>query len=675
MSLEKILVQYGLDLKELRNDFATLKTQLDSNEAAIKKSANEATTAYKGVGSTIRTSLVSEFKNLAATVGVAFAVQKAVSFTSEVLKLANAAKDVRETFEAFGDPTLLTRLRSSVKGTLDDVTLMQKAISARNLQIPIQNLAKLFEFAKLRADQTNGSTQALIDTIINGIGTKSTRALVQVGISQNAFNAEVKKTGDYFSALSTIIDTELSEAGEQVEDTGDKVEQLNASILNLKTSIGNQLLPAQEKLLTGFSLLIEVIKAGPTPMQGLYANIQKDINESFKTGANVVSAFNRFVDENAGKYKTLEEAAAAYNATAIEYIRNVKDAGIESEAAAKILDEQYSSYQRQIAIISKYVISQQAETSATEEGVEATENATQAIDEQKDSLEALSNILKIVGRDIRDNNLVSARTLETVNTEVEKLAQLLLKVDAAQVQLKGQSSNWLEQYQQHLEEANIEIEESNLDTLLNTADILNQLNAAYQASTDFKLQLLQNEYEQGFISADKFDAKKRELLEKEAVRSKAMALFNIGIDTAQNIVKLAANPILQALAILAGFIQAGVVAATPIPKFKKGVVQFNGKGSETSDSNLAYLSKNESVITAAGTRQDVGLFKAANKLELKKYIRDNYVVPELMMMNKQKESMFSDYQIVRAINEGTYYSKINNKKLISAIKKKDLRLV
>ena len=47
---------------------------------------------------------------------------------------------------------------------------------------------------------------------------------------------------------------------------------------------------------------------------------------------------------------------------------------------------------------------------------------------------------------------------------------------------------------------------------------------------------------------------------------------------------------------------AGGLAASLLPAFKDGVVDFRGKGSETSDSNIAMISNHESIITAKGTR-------------------------------------------------------------------------
>ena len=61
---------------------------------------------------------------------------------------------------------------------------------------------------------------------------------------------------------------------------------------------------------------------------------------------------------------------------------------------------------------------------------------------------------------------------------------------------------------------------------------------------------------------------------KQARQDKALALFEIGINTAQGVISALAskppNPILAAFIAAAGLAQAAVVAAKPIPKFEKG---------------------------------------------------------------------------------------------------------
>lgn len=81
-----------------------------------------------------------------------------------------------------------------------------------------------------------------------------------------------------------------------------------------------------------------------------------------------------------------------------------------------------------------------------------------------------------------------------------------------------------------------------------------------------------------------YDRKIAEIKRKQAIADKTAALFNIAINTAQNITK---TPQLTPWLVILGLLQAAIVAAQPIPKFFKGVRNFEGgiaevgeKGSE-----------------------------------------------------------------------------------------------
>ena len=80
----------------------------------------------------------------------------------------------------------------------------------------------------------------------------------------------------------------------------------------------------------------------------------------------------------------------------------------------------------------------------------------------------------------------------------------------------------------------------------------------------------------------RYAAKIAAIKRKQAIDEKAQSLFNIGINTAQAIIKFLADPGGYpglALSIAAGILgasQAATVAAQPIPKFAKGVTDFEG---------------------------------------------------------------------------------------------------
>ena len=62
--------------------------------------------------------------------------------------------------------------------------------------------------------------------------------------------------------------------------------------------------------------------------------------------------------------------------------------------------------------------------------------------------------------------------------------------------------------------------------------------------------------------------------------------------------------------------QLATALALDIPQFKKGVIDFQGKGTETSDSNLVMISKGESVMTAKETRRFKPVLEAIRKRQI-----------------------------------------------------------
>ncbi len=83
--------------------------------------------------------------------------------------------------------------------------------------------------------------------------------------------------------------------------------------------------------------------------------------------------------------------------------------------------------------------------------------------------------------------------------------------------------------------------------------------------------------------------------------------------------------------------------------FKDGVEGLNGPGTETSDSILARLSKNESVITAAGTKDNPGLATAMNEGNVNQYFKEKYL-PE--------------YMTESSVNSGSFATNIANSAMI-----------
>ena len=89
--------------------------------------------------------------------------------------------------------------------------MIKQAVRASNFKVPLNQLATFFEFATKRAAQTGESVDYLVNSIIDGIGRKSTLVMDNLGISATELQAEIKKVGDFGQAAEeTLLDQKLT---------------------------------------------------------------------------------------------------------------------------------------------------------------------------------------------------------------------------------------------------------------------------------------------------------------------------------------------------------------------------------------------------------------------------------------------------------------------------------
>ena len=183
--------------------------------------------------------LMAAFKKMAGVIGIAFGTQQVIAFTREAVMLAAKAEGITAAFEKLNSPGLLSNLQKATRGTVADIDLMAAAVKANNFKISLEALPKYFEFAQTRARATGESVDYLVESIVTGIGRKSALILDNLGISLSDINAELKLTPDYATAIGNIMAREMEKSGVAVGTTMDTLEQLKASMTNLKVEFGD----------------------------------------------------------------------------------------------------------------------------------------------------------------------------------------------------------------------------------------------------------------------------------------------------------------------------------------------------------------------------------------------------------------------------------------------------
>jgi hypothetical protein len=147
---------------------------------------------------------------------------------------------------------------------------------------------------------------------------------------------------------------------------------------------------------------------------------------------------------------------------------------------------------------------------------------------------------------------------------------------------------------------------------------LNTLNSAIEKERELASQGIQTNLDALEKQVAQLEAKKRTEEKRNQNAQLALAFVNSVASYAKIEPKTAVQNAFKDI------ILAKALAAVIAGAFKDGVENFQGKGTETSDSNLVLISRGESVVTAKGTKQYKGLATAMNEGKVEQWISNNY---------------------------------------------------
>ena len=304
MSLKSLIVR-------IRGDNKNLKSSMKDSEKSVGK-----------FGQTV--------KKLGGLIAGAFAIRAIANFAKEIFKLAAGAEGVREAFYRIANLSVLNDLKRATSGTVSDLRLMQKAVEANNFQIPLQNLAGLFEFASKRAQQTGQSVDYLVNSIVLGIGRKSPLILDNLGISAVKLREELDNlghsgstVGDVAEAVGRIAREEMEKSGRMIETTQVRIEKLAASWSNLKVKAG--------EYFTQNTSLQRDIK-----QWGLFFDLMGDESKGFFKKLDIIFGFrwNQYARELENAGKTLADSD-------LSELFSVGEVGQFTDFLKKVQDEMY----------------------------------------------------------------------------------------------------------------------------------------------------------------------------------------------------------------------------------------------------------------------------------------------------------------------------------------------
>jgi 2-oxoacid:acceptor oxidoreductase len=182
---------------------------------------------------------------------VGSAVQKLTGSISETIdksiELAESADGITHAFEKIGTADYLQELRTATKGTVSDIELMQATVKAKDFRIPLEDLGKYLSFAQLKAQQTGQSLDYMVDSIVTGLGRQSPQILDNLGLSASEISEKTKETGDFMKGVASIVEKNLTEAGETYISAADRAAQRTIELENAQLALGKALLPIKEE--------------------------------------------------------------------------------------------------------------------------------------------------------------------------------------------------------------------------------------------------------------------------------------------------------------------------------------------------------------------------------------------------------------------------------------------
>lgn len=234
-TVTQLNVDIGARLERLERALIVARRKIQG----FGKKANAALGEINKTIGRLGTSLVGVFAGVEVTRAIG-------SFIANSGRMAAELEGIENAFERLNRPSLLSNLRNATKGTVSDLELMRRAVQANNFQIPVENLASLFQFAAKRAQETGESVEFLTNSIVLGIGRKSPLILDNLGISAVRLREELKgagvelnTVGDIAAAVGRIAQEEMGKAGDITETAAIAAERLSSSVDNLKTAFGS----------------------------------------------------------------------------------------------------------------------------------------------------------------------------------------------------------------------------------------------------------------------------------------------------------------------------------------------------------------------------------------------------------------------------------------------------
>lgn len=202
---------------------------------------------------------------IAAGLALASAAVSLRSFGEEFGKVQATSMGFRNNFENSEDA--LNKFRSALKGTVDDSTLMANAnlLAAMGVSKNSDEMATLFAIAAQKGREMGISTSFALESIARGIGRVSPLILDNLGIMIPAGFEKMTEGMTDVEKRQKLLSLVLQEGASQAQlysqsqmTLSERLQAVDAASINLRSTMGQALLPVIEGIT---STLLPLIKA------------------------------------------------------------------------------------------------------------------------------------------------------------------------------------------------------------------------------------------------------------------------------------------------------------------------------------------------------------------------------------------------------------------------------
>ena len=315
------------------------------------KGAKRAEKDLKGVDKATKAMVGSAAKLVVGFISLAAAI-KTFQFAFSAAKLAAQAQNVERAFGNLAKQAgttadiMIKKMREATAETISDFQLMQQFNTAAMLGLPLDQFDKMIEIARGAAQAMGQSMQFMLQSVVTGIGRQSKLMLDNLGILISAESANRRYAAALGIQASALTDVQrkqafaneavriglenLEAAGGVVESNADAYQKAVAGLENFRIEFGKMINPTTVRLINNFV--------------SVYTALMRVFGFVPSLGP---------IEEAATKVVQLQAAIESIRGGTLEWLKIVKDLGIELEINAPLIDNLIILYDAEAAALTR----------------------------------------------------------------------------------------------------------------------------------------------------------------------------------------------------------------------------------------------------------------------------------------------------------------------------------